>query len=72
MVYAGDFYDNNGTKMTGFIHSTGKSYDFTTETLNRDKYAVQTGTMTVKIDDIINDTKTTSYMILRPINYYCS
>lgn len=72
MIYAGDFYDNNGIKMTGFIHSTGKSYDFTTETLNRDKYAVQTGTMTVKIDDIINDTKTTSYMILRPINYYCS
>lgn len=72
MVYAGEFYDNNATKMTGFIHSTGKSYDFTTETLNRDKYAVQTGTMTVKIDDIINDEDTTSYMILRPINYYCS
>ena len=72
MVYAGDFYDNNGTKMTGFIHSTGKSYDFATETLNRDKYAVQTGTISVKIDDIINDTDTTSYMILRPINYYCS
>lgn len=72
MIYAENFYDNEGNKMTGFIHSTGTSYNFTTETLNRDKYAVRTGTITEKIDSIINDENTTSYMILRPINYYCS
>ena len=72
MVYIGDYYDNDGTKTTGFIHSTGKSYDFTTGTLNRDNYAIQKGSMTSKIDNIINDAEITSYMILRPINYYCS
>ncbi len=72
MVYAEDFYDNEGNKMTGFIHSTGTSYNFTTETLNRDKYAIRTGTIEDKIDGIIDDEYTTSYMILRPINDYCS
>ena len=76
MIYAGDFYNNDGAKINGFIHSTGTSYNFTTETMNRDKAAVITATIENKVDKIIKKTDpsdaTTSYMILRPINYYCS